>query len=534
MRPLISLIILLLTSAALFSAVAQGAETNPETGQMLRLRDAIALGIEKNFNLHVDELNVPIRREEVTEADSAFDPTLESTLSASKRQILTGMVLYADEYQYNQETAADVSLRKRFKVGLHSSLSVRTARSENNSLADSLNPAYQNFLILNLTQPLLRDFGYGVNTSQIQISENQVQGAIYDYLDRVQQIAAQVEKTYFDLANALAVFRFRVESRELARKLLKDNRIRLHQGVVAITEVQQAETAVAVRDEDVIGARQRVEMDTNRLKDLLEIKADDPLYDIPLATEPIPGVDIAYPTQEEAVSLALKQRLDLQRLHLSLKNQDIRLAFFKNQKLPRLDLGATLGVNGLSGNNRPVTLLGRNQTSPLTGDYADAYSSMLNDDGYEWAVDMKLTYPIGNRAAEARYTKSQMKKRQLIYQVKRMEGGIETAVKNSLVTVHRSLESVQVAQRFENLAQTTLEQEMTRLKGGFSDTFRILRFQDDLISAHIRRINAVTEFHQGLAGLYREMGGNLDRYRIIAEVNRGQLEDTSPIDSPED
>ncbi|MCB2184315.1 MAG: hypothetical protein KQH63_19990 [Desulfobulbaceae bacterium] len=51
-----------------------------------------------------------------------------------------------------------------------------------------------------------------------------------------------------------------------------------------------------------------------------------------------------------------------------------------------------------------------------------------------------------------------------------------------------------MAQRFENLAQTALDQ-------GLSDTFRILGRQDDLIHAHIRKVNARTDFHKGLSQL---------------------------------
>jgi len=82
--------------------------------------------------------------------------------------------------------------------------------------------------------------------------------------------------------------------------------------------------------------------------------------------------------------------------------------------------------------------------------------------------------------------------------------------------VERSLERVGVAERFEGLAQTTLTQEMERLKEGLSDTFRILDFQDDVIGAHIRKTSALVDFNQGLTNLYRAMGINLKRYSIVA------------------
>ena len=148
---------------------------------------------------------------------------------------------------------------------------------------------------------------------------------------------------------------------------------------------------------------------------------------------------------------------------------------------------------------------------------------MVDDDGYEWSVNLELSYPIGNRAAEARYAGSRIEEQQILYQLKRLESGIETAVKNAIVAIQRGLERVEVAHRFEDLAQTALEQEKTRLGHGLSDTFRILDLQDDLIEAHIRKITALVDYHQGLAQLYRAMGANLDRYDIITEVNAKPL-----------
>jgi len=517
-------------AVALFvcGVAVQSAEADLGGGQILLLRDAIATGIERNLNLRIDELDSSIRRQDIIEADAAFDPAIETRLYTGEKQILSGTVLYADDYQYTEETGARISLRKRFKPGMQGSVSFQTERSENNALADSINPAYRNFLILNLTQPLLRNFGYDINTTQLRLSRNLLQSAVYDYLDKAQEIAARIEQAYFDLANAQAVLGYRTDSHNLAVRLVRDNRKLLDRGTISISEVQQAETAAADRQEDMIVARQNVQTMTNRLKDLLELQSYDPMGSISFTTAPLPSTTVNYPGAESALTLALKQRLDLQRLHLALKSQDIRLEYYRNQQLPRLDLGATLGLNGLAGDDRPVTLFGRHQTSSLSGDYLDSYSSLAEDNGYQWAIDLKLTYPIGNRAGEARYAKNRIEKQQLIYQLKRLEGSIETSVNNAMVVVDNSLQRVEVAQRFENLAEATLEQEMARLKRGLSDTFRILDFQDDLIRAHIRKTNALTDFHQGLASLYRVLGANLDRYDIVSEIDRDLIDRNLP------
>ncbi|MCK4425743.1 MAG: TolC family protein, partial [Deltaproteobacteria bacterium] len=177
-----------------------------------------------------------------------------------------------------------------------------------------------------------------------------------------------------------------------------------------------------------------------------------------------------------------------------------------------------LGANGLSGGDRPTSFADLTVSSPQIGSYGDSLSRMSDADGYEWYAGLRFSYPLGNRGTQARYRRAGLEKRQAVYRLKRLEETAEKEVKNSLVTVKRSLERVGVAERFEGLAQTTLTQEMERLKEGLSDTFRILIFQNGVIQARIRKTSAIVDFNQGLANLYRAMGNNLERFDIVAAM----------------
>jgi outer membrane protein TolC len=99
--------------------------------------------------------------------------------------------------------------------------------------------------------------------------------------------------------------------------------------------------------------------------------------------------------------------------------------------------------------------------------------------------------------------------------LKGLENTVETEVRNALTTVERGFERVQVAERFQQLADITLGQEMERLQEGLTDTFRILDFQAAVIEARVRKANALVDFNQGLTSLFRAMGANLDRRGIV-------------------
>jgi len=513
-----SLIIILLS----VSVVMGGATEYPLTGsEVLPLRIALARGLQKNLDLQVEQLNIPVSREGVTINDAEFDPVLESFFYSQDKETPSSSAFTTEGLDIYRQTGGDVGIRKRFRFGLESRLSFESFRSKNNSSIDGLRPQYWNILILNLTQPLLRDFGESVNRVNVSISKNLVREAAEGYMDQAHRICEEIELAYYGLAGFLEVLRYRIESRELARELLLGNREKFDRGVISITEVQEAETAVISRDERVVRALQEVETVRNRLKDLLEIRAGDPLYDRLFVTEKLTGVNQKFPEPERAIAIALEKRPDLKQRLIGIESKEIFIEYYRNQRLPRVDLEATLGVNGLSGGGRHINLIPgfTMASSPYVGDYRDSFSNMTEGDGNEWMVGLRFTYPLGNRAAKARYRRADWEKSRTIYGFKRLEGKIETEVKNALVIVCRSLERFRISEHFESLAETTLNQEMARLKHGLSDTFRILDFQDDLIEAHIRKVKALVDFNNGLASLYRAMGANLERFHIVAENN---------------
>ncbi|MGQ9500305.1 MAG: TolC family protein [Dissulfurimicrobium sp.] len=493
-------------------------DTADDSTQILSISDAIRMGIQNNLDVKAEEINIPIGKEAVTINQSAFDALLNASVSSTDQKTPSSTIMTRDDFSRYRDVKATVGLQKRFLTGLESNLSISTLKSMNNSSVDKLRPQYNNLVVLDLTQPLLKDFGRDVNSAHIRISEKQLLKAANTYLDRAMRIGNQIELSYYDLALAKEVLAFKIESRHLAQELLNANKEKFKAGLLPITEVEEAETAVASRDEEVILAREQVEIATNSLLDLLGCHPGDPLYKKDFKTQMLSTEGKTLPSLDESLSLALKRRPDLEAQRLSVEANDINLKYYKNQRLPRLDLEATLGINGLSGGDRPVTF-GRDaipSTSPLVGDYWDSIKNTTRDK--QWYVGMRFSYPIGNRGPEARYRQADLEKRQAIYHLKRLEDISETEVKNAFIASKRALERIKVAERFETLAQTTLSQEMERLKEGLSDTFHILQYQNNVISAKLKKATALADFNKGLANLYRATGTNLERYGIVVVI----------------
>jgi outer membrane protein TolC len=484
-------------------------------GHLISLKDALAMGMQRNLSLQAVKMNIPIFSEDVVINESEFDPVIDARLSSTGEKIPTASKFYTRELERVTLAGGDAGISKKFEFGLQSRLSFETSRYYTNSELYRLSPQYKDYLILDLTQPLLRDFGVDPNTANLRVSEKNIRKVAFGYMEQAQSIGRDIEVAYYDLGAALEVLQYRKKSRRLALELLEGNQKKFEAGLVPITEVQEAKTAVASRDEQIVSAIQQVEIFSNKIKDLLEIRPGDPFYEEIFLTDPVLGIDQTHPNRDDAFQTALTRRPDLLKEKMELAIREIRIEYYDNQKLPRIDLGATLGLNGLSGRN--------GETNPYEGDYFDAMAGMGRGDGREWAVGLRFSYPLGNRAAEARFRRATQEKRQSVYRLKRLEGAAETQVKNALVNVTRSMERVLISERFEGLAQKTLEQEMELLKKGLSDSFHVLSFQNELIEANIRKVRALLDFNRGLADLYLAMGTNLERYRIVAEINGKEI-----------
>lgn len=486
-------------------------------GPVLSLRSALARGLQQNLDLQVEELTIPIRQQDATVEDSVFDPVLEASIFSRQDRAPSASAFTEDNVNEFRGTGGSAGVRKRFRFGLESTLGFDSNRSTNNSTVDSLRPQYRSILLVDFTQPLLKDFGSPVNTTSYRVNQNRIRQAIQGYELQAQRLVAEIETAYYLLAGGIEVLRYRTDSRQLAKDLLQGNRQKLEAGIVPVSEVQEAETALASRDEQIVFARQQVETVEIRLRDLLALRPGEPFFDEFFVTEPLGRPENGLPALEAALTQALAKRPDLERQRIEVRNQDIQIRYYKNQRLPRVDLEASLGVNGLSGGDRPVTFAGVTASSPYKGDYLDSVRGAAEGDGYEWFAGLRFSYPIGNRAAQASYVRTDLEKRQALYGLKRLEEAAEAEVRGALIDCRRSLERIEIAQRFEGLAEKTLAQEMIRLQGGLSDTFRVLAFQEDLVEARVRKVRAVVDLNQGLANLHMATGTNLERFEMMTE-----------------
>ena len=220
-------------------------------------------------------------------------------------------------------------------------------------------------------------------------------------------------------------------------------------------------------------------------------------------------ITLALPDFDQMFNSAKSKRLDLKISNLQIENSALQKSFFNNQQRPQLDFNLQGGLNGLAGDERSLA-----SSSAYSDSWGDSVSSMAASDGYQWKAGLKFSVPLGNRSAKARFRQAALLERQANYRKRDLESALKEELLQQTTVLKRSTEQFEIADRFQKLAEKSLQQEQRRVQEGLSDTFRLILFQNNMINAKIDRINALTLYHLALAQMNFSRGIILEYHGI--------------------
>ncbi len=498
----------------LCTAPLEAAEAPPRD-----IRALIILGLEKNIGLRVERINIPLSAEEIKIESAAFDPEFFASTEFKEESIpLSFSSLFSQFVSTKTDLlSGQMSLRKRFESGFAAAFSLRSERTTDNNSSDDLNPRYRTALLLDLTQPLLRNFGTGVNTTQLMLSRNQRQQRSYRYFLQAQSLALQVETLGLQLAGEVEIVKLRKEAVRLAQELYAANQRRFDLGVIPVSDVQQAETDLANRELNLSLALQSQELLLEQLDRELDhslpanFSADTIYRANAVATA---RVEPDLPDFTPLFMAAKEKRLDLKISGLEIENSTLQKNFFKNQQQPQLDFKLQGGLNGLSGKSRNTVAPNR-----FDGNWEDSFSSALDVDGYQWQVGLEFSLPLGNRSAKARFQQAALQERQASLRKRDLESVLQQELLQKQTVLQRAAEQFSIARRFRSLAEKSFQQEQRRLEEGLSDTFRIILFQNNMINAKIDQITALTQYRRAVAQMNFSRGIILEQHGITVQAD---------------
>lgn len=288
---------------------------------------------------------------------------------------------------------------------------------------------YNPFAGLEITQPLLRGFGTDVNLGLIRIARTNQAISDWELRGSIMDVITRTVRAYNEFFYSIGNLEVEKQSRDLAMQILDDNMRRVEIGVMADLDITQARSDAASREERVLVAERQMLDNENALKQLI---SDQTLrvLNMHLEIAPPPSMKNFRFDKEEDISRALSLRPDYRQALLELNNRHINVVLRRNETLPRLDLQASFGVNGID--------------TDLYGGVANL-SGLRNTSATVGAI---FEFPIPNRTARGRLDEAKVRVAQQLLDLQRIEQQIFVDIDNAggqVDTTRKRMEATRVA-----------------------------------------------------------------------------------------
>jgi len=469
----------------------------------LTMNEAIFMALANNLDIRIERLQPQIAETDVEAQKSVFDPsvTAEGSKSVSRRQTETVTApLFTGAFEPFQDNIdVGAGIQKKFSTGAIARLEFLNNRLKSNSAVQRFDPSYTGDLGISLTQPLLKDFGREFNLGQIVIAKNNKEISDFQFRKRVIDVISAVRAAYWDLVRAIENLDVAEQSVRQAQELLEINKAKVEVGQLAPIDVIEAEAGVAAREEAVILAEDAIHDVEDLLRALLHSGGRTVWLGLPIIPKDRPFDARFSFALTPSVHTALENRPDYLQVKTDLENRLIGLKLAKNQVLPRVDLVASAGVNGL-GETYGDTL------EELDGDY------------YDLRIGLRFEYPLGNRAAKSQVVRRRLERRQVELRLGDLEKNISLEVREAIRQVDTDFKRIKTTRVSRRLAEKKLEAEQAKFEVGISTTKDVLDFQIDLAVARSREVEALIDYNKSLVRLYQVLGTTLEESGITLDI----------------
>jgi len=470
----------------------------------MTLGQAIDRALEMNLDIATARLSPLMQEYSVRAARAAYTPTFNgnygynNATNQSTSQLDGGTRTTTERHSFDASVDQSVPwYGGRLGVGFQN-----TRTSTDNRFA-TLNPSYRSTVSLQYNQPLLA--GLKTDNQRATIETEEIQGQITGIqLDqRVRNITESVRQQYWLLRAAIEQIEIQRRNLAQSRQLLADNQVRVRLGTMAQIQVIQAEAQVASAEQALLNAEVQWRSQELVFKSLIIGGADDPLLYETINPTELPTIVDQEVDLQAAIEIALAERTDIRQSREERRAAEVDLDVTENNRLPDLNLTASYSLLGVGGTELDRSGLGGAPVVVQQGGYLDGINSIVGFDTPTWSLGVSFSYPIGMRAQKANLERARLAMEQRDLAIRSQELAIVTEVTNAGLAVRDTRLQLDAAVRSRELAEQSLEAEVTRFNAGVATNFEVLTAQDDLTTARlselravITHVNAIDEFER--------------------------------------
>jgi len=304
------------------------------------------------------------------------------------------------------------------------------------------------------------------------------------YEQSVSEIAAEVERTYWDLYAAERDYAVSTLTRDQAEAFLNETQLRAQTGLVGPDQVASAQTFLAEQTLGLLERDEQLERQSDRLASLIGLRptdsarrfiaSDDPPHDF--AVEPLDSV----------LAKVVKSNRDLRAAAHDIASAKTYARAAKWEALPSVDLVGSYGGNGLGGSPQDVIFGNDTLRTTTRGDFGDALSQVGKRDYPSWSVGVEVTIPIGFRSGLGEKNRLDAEARRAQVRYTDLERGLSDRVRDAYREVSHGDERLAAASEGVKAAQEQVRIGLIRFQNGRSTAFELVRLAADLAAAQQR------------------------------------------------
>ena len=419
----------------------------------------------------------------------------------------------------SETTLANAGIQRGFSTGAVAGLMFNNSHQALNSLRTAYNPYTGSNLGLNVSQPLLRGFGLGLNRRFIRIAgdEQKIGGLLFQ-----QQLIASVYgviRLYTDFVALYQDVKVKQESVMTAERLLSDVSAQVEEGTLAPVEQTRANAQVFSTRQDLANSQGLLEEQEAILKNVLTRQGNEDLevrlaHIIPTDTLEIPAQDNIQPIQD-LVAEALANRPDLRQARLQIDISRIGLQGSKNATLPEVDLLGVVANSGLAGALNPLE---PSADPALIGGFGGVLDQILSRRYPTYGIGLQLNLPLRNRIAEADFARDQIQVKQSEVRLRQLENQARLEVEDAIIALRRARASADAAAQARQFQQESLAVEQAKFDVGASTSFFVIQYQSLLAQAQSTEVAAKSAYVKARAALERAIGSILTENGISVDA----------------
>ncbi len=447
----------------------------------LTVDDVVRMALENNLSIKVEQFKEKAAEADVKTEEGEFDPLLKFDLEKSVLNQEVPLIFLSSE---ETSSGFDASLEGKIKTGTSYSLSWVNLKEEGNSPFLTLNPYYSSDLMIEISQPILKGFGTSTQSAMIDVSKNKHEISKLELGRETIDVVANAVNAYWNMLvvkNLLEVDRL---SLELAERLHDEIKARIKVGIMAPVDIYQAEAEIAKREEAIISVEKRIEDAEDRLKSILNMSD----WNVKISAVSVPPDSVTIPDINEVVEKASSQRRVYKEKSLEGKNKAILAKYYKNQRLPDLNVYGSYGLNSVDEN------------------YSKAWESPDLDEHYSWQLGANLTVPIGNRLAKGNYYRAKYEEEQVETELIELKKEIIIESRKAWRAVKLADKRIVATKKTRIAAKKRLEAEEGRFKVGLGTLNDLLKFQEEYARAIFRERKATIDYAKSIVNLKRVQG----------------------------